>query len=74
MFLRFFSGVGEIDGRDERRVEIVVVQLGHAHHRLAQIQVAMEGRQTAIHTVDEVHVHRCRNVRSRRAIASSALS
>ena len=42
------SGVYQVHRADERRVEVVVVQLVDAHHPLAQLEVAMERRQVAL--------------------------
>ena len=50
--------------RDERRVEVVVVQLRDAHHLLAQLQVAVERRQVLVDAVDQARVDRGRDVRS----------
>ena len=40
------------------------MQLVEAHHPLAQLQVAVERRQVAVHAVDEARVDRHRNVRA----------
>ena len=52
VLLRFLRRVRQIDRADERRVQIVVVQLVEAHHPLPQFQVAVERRQRAIDAVD----------------------
>ena len=65
--LRLVGGVGQVDRRDQRRVEIVVVQLWNGEHPLAQPQVAVERRQVPVHPVDQARVDRRRDVRSRRA-------
>ena len=54
--LRVFRRVREVHRRHERRVEIVVVQLVHAHHALAQLQIAMERGQVAVHALDEARL------------------
>ena len=64
LFLGLLWRVGQVHGTDERRVEIVVVQLGEAHHPLSQLQVAVEGRQRTIDAFDEARVDRNRNVRA----------
>ena len=64
VLLRLFHGVVQIDRRDERRVQIVVVQLREPHHALAQVQVAVERREIAVHAVDQPRVDRGRNVRA----------
>ena len=64
MLLRLLRRVRQIDRADERRVQVVIVQLVEAHHPLAQLQVAMERRQRAVDAVDEPRIHRRRDVRA----------
>jgi hypothetical protein len=51
--LRFARRVLQIHRRDERRVQVVVVQLVDLHHPLAQLQIPVKRRQVLVHAVDE---------------------
>ena len=62
--LRFLGRVIELHRSDERRVEIVVVQLRQAENPLPQLQVPVERRQIAVHAVDEPRIDGDRNVRA----------
>ena len=64
VLLGLFRRVGDIHRGDERRVEVVVVELGDAHHLLPQLQVAMERRQVLVDAVDQARVDRLRDVRA----------
>ena len=68
VFLRLLGRVPQIDRCDERRIQVVVVQVvGQPHHPLAQPEIAMERRQMAVHAVDQAHIDRHRDVRDRSA-------
>ena len=62
--LRLLRRVFELHRADERRVEVVVVELVEAQDLLAQLQVAVKGRQVAVHAVDQARVDRHRDVRA----------
>ena len=76
MVARLLDGVFERHVRDERRIQVVVVQRVHAQHPLSELKVAMEGWQMPVHAANQLVVHRDRDARlvegtfQRRAVAT----
>ena len=60
--LRLFIGVFDVEVGDQRRVDIVVVELVEAEHRFAEIHVAVHGGEVVPDRFDEAVVDRGRHV------------
>ena len=73
--------LGDVEGAlrcDQRRVDVVVVQVVEPQHPLPQPEVAVQGRQVAVRRLDQLLIDHGRDVRPRerrvqRAVISSGL-